>query len=304
MPTVLVVDDSLVDRRLAAGLLSKNPDIAVVEACDGKEGLIQIEVAMPDAVLTDLQMPEMNGLELVAAIRKKYPRIPVVLMTAQGSEEIAVQALQLGASSYVPKKHLAQDLLPTIERILASIGDARNNSRLMDHMTRTDFEFTLINDVTLIPSAVTYLREGVTQLKLCGEADRLRIGIAIEEALLNALFHGNLEVNSELRAMDDRAFYELAKQRSVEAPYWDRRIHVHAMFTRSEATFVIRDDGPGFDFSSLSDPTDPANLDRPYGRGVLLMRTFMHKVSYNETGNEVTLVKYSEQASEAMADAE
>lgn len=291
MPTVLVVDDSLVDRRIAAGLLARNPDLAVIQAGDGKEALIQVEVEQPDVVVTDLQMPEMNGLELVAAIRKQYPRIPVILMTAQGSEEIAVEALQLGAASYVPKLHLAQDLLPTVERILTAVNVERTTTRLMTHLTRSDYEFVLDNDVSLIPSAVGYLREGATQLKLCGEADRLRIGIALEEALLNALYHGNLEVSSELRALDDKAFYELAKQRSVEAPYWDRRIHVRASFTRDGATYTIRDEGPGFDFSKLTDPTDPANLDRPYGRGMLLMRTFMDKVTYNDVGNVVTMVK-------------
>jgi CheY-like chemotaxis protein len=49
---------------------------------------------LPDAVLTDLDMPEMNGLQLVEAIRRDYPAVPVILMTALGSEEIAVEALQ------------------------------------------------------------------------------------------------------------------------------------------------------------------------------------------------------------------
>ena len=58
--------------------------------------------------------------------------------------------------------------------------------------------------------------------------------------------------------------------------------------------YVIRDEGPGFDVSGLPDPTDPANLDRPCGRGMLLMRTFMDNVIYNDRGNEVTLFKERE----------
>ena len=57
--------------------------------------------------------------------------------------------------------------------------------------------------------------------------------------------------------------------------------------------YVIRDEGPGFDPATLPDPTDPANLDRPCGRGLLLMRTFMDDVGYNRSGNEVTLIKYA-----------
>ena len=64
-----------------------------------------------------------------------------------------------------------------------------------------------------------------------------------------------------------------------------------AKLCREEAVFVVQDEGPGFDPSSLPDPTEPANLERVSGRGVLLMRTFMDEVSYNQVGNEVTLVK-------------
>jgi anti-sigma regulatory factor (Ser/Thr protein kinase) len=60
--------------------------------------------------------------------------------------------------------------------------------------------------------------------------------------------------------------------------------------SRTEAKFVIRDEGPGFDPSTLPDPTDPENLLRPCGRGVMLMRTFMNEVTFNDRGNEVTLI--------------
>src|SRR5690349_13770360 len=104
MPTVLVVDDSPIDRRLAGGLLENHFACDVQFAADGKEALQQIERVAPDLVLTDLQMPEMNGLELVAAVKRDYPFVPVVLMTAQGSEDLAAEALRRGAASYVPKR--------------------------------------------------------------------------------------------------------------------------------------------------------------------------------------------------------
>jgi len=55
--------------------------------------------------------------------------------------------------------------------------------------------------------------------------------------------------------------------------------------------FVIRDQGPGFDPTSLPDPTAPENLEKVSGRGLLLMRTFMDEVHFNEVGNEVVLIK-------------
>ena len=57
------------------------------------------------------------------------------------------------------------------------------------------------------------------------------------------------------------------------------------------ASFIIRDEGPGFDPSKLPDPTDARNLGKPSGRGLLLIRTFMDEVGYNPSGNEIRLIK-------------
>ena len=69
------------------------------------------------------------------------------------------------------------------------------------------------------------------------------------------------------------------------------RVYVTVRMSRVEAVFMIRDEGPGFDPASLPDPTDPANLERVSGRGLLLIQTFMDKVEHNETGNQITMVK-------------
>ena len=291
MPTVLVVDDSATDRRLAGGLLEKHKDWDVVYAADGREALSQVELHIPDLVLTDLQMPEMNGLELVQAMKDEYPLIPVILMTAQGSEEIAVEALRQGAASYVTKKKLAWDLIETVEHVLVVSGEKRGQARLMRRMIDSEYSFVLENDLPLIFSLVGYLRQTVRSIRYYSETDYLRVGIALEEALLNAYFHGNLEIGSEMREVDHKRYYELAEERCRELPYRDRRIHVQAKLSQTEAVYVIRDEGPGFDPSSLPDPVDPPNLERPSGRGLLLMRTFMEQVIYNDVGNQVTLIK-------------
>ncbi|MGE5193808.1 MAG: ATP-binding protein, partial [Deltaproteobacteria bacterium] len=89
-------------------------------------------------------------------------------------------------------------------------------------------------------------------------------------------------------------YHETAESRSREAPWRDRKIHVAVKITPTQAIYTVRDEGAGFDPASLPDPTDPSNLDRPCGRGMLLMRTFMDNVIYNDRGNEVTLFKERE----------
>ena len=289
--TILVVDDSATDLKLAGALLKRDPRLTIAYAANGQEALDSFATLIPDAVVTDLQMPEMDGLELVSAINEQYPRVPVILMTAAGSEEIAVKALQLGASSYVPKRRLTNDLLEIVNRVLETAREDASHSRLMTCITHYECEFVLENDPKLISTLVHYLRQSAKSLDLGEEGDRLRVGMALDEALLNAHYHGNLEVSSQLREKDHSEFYKLARERAQVEPYIDRRIHVWYSMTPREAIYRIRDEGPGFDPKLLPDPTDPANLEKPSGRGVLLMKTFMDEVIYNDAGNEVTMIK-------------
>src|SRR5262245_58846614 len=138
-------------------------------------------------------------------------------------------------------------------------------------------------------------------MKLCDETGRIRVGIALEEALLNALYHGNLELSADqLRearsGMVSNGSGNLIEQRQKETPFRDRRIHFQVSVSPQEASFIIRDEGPGFNPAEVPDCTDPANLERESGRGLLLMRTFMDEVKYSPSGNQVTLVKRREAA--------
>src|SRR4051794_22201784 len=92
---VLIVDDNPIDRLRAGRLVEQDPQCRSVQAKDGTEALDRLaegEIAM---VLTDLQMTGMDGLELVRTIRKEHPQRPVILMTAHGSEDVAMEALRL-----------------------------------------------------------------------------------------------------------------------------------------------------------------------------------------------------------------
>lgn len=303
MPAALIVDDSAVERRVVSGLLKRETSWELSEASDGRDALEQIAVRAPDVVVTDLQMPVMDGLGLVRAVRQQFPLVPVVLMTSQGSEEIAVRALEAGAASYVPKCDLPRQLVDVLERVLAAAGENRSLSTLMRSMTNWHADFQLGNDPSILLSLVSHLQRLMSEMRLFDESERLRVGVALEEAVLNAAYHGNLEVSSKLREEDHSAYYELAQQRMGQDPYKDRVVTVHCEMTPQHVCYTIQDEGPGFDPGDLPDPTDPAFLDRPCGRGLLLMRTFMDEISYNDMGNCVKMVKrMSEETSDASVD--
>ncbi len=300
MTAVLVVDDSLVDRRRAGALLERSGEWSLRFAENGATALAAVRELPPDVVVTDLQMPELDGLGLVRMLSREFPLLPVVLMTGQGSESIAVAALEAGAASYVPKREL--DLLPeTVERVLTIAGERRQRATLRRCLRSLKAEYELGNEPGMLTSLVAELQNHLQEMGLFSESDRLRVGVALEEALLNAAYHGNLEVDSELREHDFALYYETARQRAKAYPYRDRRVFVAVELTSEGATYQIRDQGRGFDPKALPDPTDPRNLERSSGRGLLLMRTFMDEVRYNSTGNEVTLVKKVRRAAVELA---
>ncbi len=291
MQTLLVVDDSRVDRRLVGGLLQKTGEYEVIYAENGRAALERLELDIPDAVLTDLHMPEMNGLELVQAIKSDYPLTPVLLMTAQGSEELAVEALRLGAASYVTKRRLGEDLISTVHQILEAASSTRGGTRLLNRISSLETSYVLPNETKLIHALSAQVRDTMRAMRIFPENDRLRISIAFEESLLNALYHGNLEVDSSLRDDDYGAYEDLARRRSLQRPYIDRQLYVNISLTQQAARFSVRNEGPGFDPAVIPDPTDPEYLDRPSGRGMLLMRSFMDEVHYSEGGRQVTMMK-------------
>jgi CheY-like chemotaxis protein len=291
MTRALVVDDAKIHRDLVRGILAEDLEFDVAEAADGKQALAAIEERPPELVISDLVMPEMDGFELVSRLRRQHPAIPVIVMTQHGNERLAVQALEAGAASYVRKDDLAYELAKTVSRVLAVSQQAHAQAQLMESLQKSEASFVIDSTGELIAPLVRYLQESASQLGLFDETGLTQLGVALQEALLNAAHHGNLEVGSELRDEDVELYTQELAKRMEEMPYKERRIHVDAKFSGEEARFAIRDEGPGFDPDSLPDPCDAENLLKCHGRGVMLMRSLMDECRYNDDGNAVTLVR-------------
>jgi anti-sigma regulatory factor (Ser/Thr protein kinase) len=217
--------------------------------------------------------------------------LPIIVLTAEGSEESAVAALRAGAAGYVAKKNLGRDLYRMLENVLMHSRAARAEEHAAKHLTLTRSRFVLGVDLALLSPLIGRLQGNLRRLKLFDETEQTRIGMALREALANAVEHGNLEASSQLREEDEAVYHRLLAERRQQSPYRDRRVFVMAEETRGGVTYSIRDEGPGFNPANLPDPTDPANLERVSGRGLLLIHAFMDEVRHNPTGNEITMVK-------------
>ncbi len=113
--TVLVVDDEANMRRVLAALLKRGGH-EVLDAGDGEAALDVLAQHRVDAIVTDLKMPHMNGLELLDAARRSYPRVPVILLTAHGTVGSAVEALKHGAFDYLTKPFDPDEVQQIVEK--------------------------------------------------------------------------------------------------------------------------------------------------------------------------------------------
>ena len=292
MATILVVEDSAVDRALLGSLLAKDTQWQIEFAEDGAEAIEWIRArpnALPDVVITDMQMPRMNGLDLIKEVRKEFSQIPILVITSEGSEEFGMESLRAGATSYSPKSMVRSDLQRTVAQILDMAAYMRYTHDTQKLPAPKSVAFVLENETTLIGPAIEHMQGNLPDWS---DRDRWQFAMAIDEALLNAMHHGNLEVSSELRDSDnEQDYYELIRVRKQESPYSHRRVRVEAEFSNKHICVQISDDGKGFDTKAIADPTNESNLHRVSGRGLFLIRSFMDQVSHNQAGNQITMTK-------------
>ena len=117
---ILTVDDHPILRQGIAGLIADESDMTLVaEAANGREAIQQFRTHQPDITLMDLQMPEMNGLDAMIAIRGEFPEARIIVLTTYAGDVQAMRALQAGARAYLLKNSLHKELLDTIRAVHA-----------------------------------------------------------------------------------------------------------------------------------------------------------------------------------------
>ncbi len=293
MSTLLIVDDDAVDREMARRCVESIQDLETLEAENGEQALAMIAEHAPDVVLTDLRMPVLDGLALVRRASERFPLVSLILMTSRGSELIAAEALTAGAASYVPKAELGELLTETVERVLTIAAARRERQHVLRYLDSSESHFKLANDPKLIAPLVAYLQDDLERIGFGDDPVRSQIGTALLEALSNAMIHGNLEVSSDLRTGDSTPYQQLIDERRQTEPWSDRRVHCNAKQSPGGVSYVIRDEGPGFDTSKLPDPTRPETMLKAQGRGLFLIHAFMDEVEHNEVGNQIRMTKWA-----------
>jgi len=302
MATILLAEDSSTHSELIRSLLEDDGH-CVVCVNDGRQAWQAIEESRPDMLITDLRMPELNGRELVQKIVDQDPDLPCIVVTARGSEGLAVDALAVGAVNFVPKNSL-QKLLTHVVRQTLSMAELNAIFHgFCGRLECPEFSIELQNEVSSIEPTVLYVMQTLAAATSLPTVQRIRVGAALASALFNAMCYGNLEIKDEdtfvsrLLAGDQSGNDEL-RARAGQEPYCSRKVRLQVSVGATDTRFLISHDGPGRMTRLAPAPGTPESFELEQCRGFVLMTSFMDDIIFQSGNSSVVLVKSDSKSSQ------
>jgi anti-sigma regulatory factor (Ser/Thr protein kinase) len=247
-----------------------------------EEALQRIAIHPVDAVLVEAGMARECRDDLLETLARS---LPVIAIEDGASPDVTIPGIRTVRMPDGSRRATA------LQNELGQLRQKEVPGHICPLNRDISLELAVVTDPGDVPHIVTLLADLADDLGWINWDERIRVRVALEEALLNAVIHGNLELSSELRERDDDSFANEVAARKQNPQFARRRVIVKMHGDEAEARWSIRDDGPGFDVRKVPDPTSPERLGMASGRGMLMMRSFMDRVTYNATGNQVELVK-------------
>lgn len=287
MRVAVIEDDEPTRSFLAATVRSEG--YACLEADDGLSGLNLIRDESPDLVLLDILMPNMTGLDVLRRVRSEHLDPIVVVNTAYGSEEHAIEALRLRANDYLKKPIRHAELVALLRKYEPVVAARKAPSLLPEFVESRRCVSVIENDLRIVPAVAEYMTNE-------GEMGRnrdvgLRCTLGLVELITNAIEHGNLGVSGaeKLRCLagSGDAFGEILRQRASEPSRAQTRVRIELVSTREVAEWTVLDQGEGFDWKAIMDSLESFDALSPHGRGIFLACASFDEVEYNGRGNEV-----------------
>jgi CheY-like chemotaxis protein/anti-sigma regulatory factor (Ser/Thr protein kinase) len=275
MPRILVVEDEPALRAVMAEILGE-AGLEGVTARDGIEALEQIEKQAIDLLLTDIRMPRMDGIALLARLRDAKTRPRVIVLSSDASPETMLQAVREQVFAYLTKPVRTAQLLSTVREVLAA-ADLTHPIEVVS--ARAQWVELLVPCERAAADRIQGFMAGLE----AGLADDVReaVGRVFRELLLNAIeWGGQLDPN--------------------------RKVRISYLRARHMLLYRIADPGPGFRFEGLKHAAIANTSDQPVGHalvreeqglrpgglGLLIVQSMADELLYNEAQNEVVFVKY------------
>lgn len=222
-------------------------------------------------------------------------RIPEVTQNSQNAFAVIGQVCQnnVQPDSWLPVSR--HDLILRLRELPAMTTEATIVEEVVVQSPHVRLaQFRVPTSCRLIPKLRDRLMRGIQDYHVVEGTKENHFCMALEEALNNAFYHGNLEISSDLKEDGSSRFVDLAKERELLSPWCHRTVFVTELVSPFGLWITIRDEGNGFNVQAALDRCNDPEALLASGRGLLLMRGFSDELFFNSIGNEVTLVLYGE----------
>lgn len=290
---ILVVEDEPISREILENMV-RAVSCEVLVAEDGEQGWEIFQSKKPDIVISDIQMPKMNGLELLSAIRSSNDSTIVIIVTSYGREEFALEALHRRANNFLRKPFQPEELLPMLKKYSETIKQRKNKQSTLGCITHREMTIRFPNKLNLVPQMA---RRVIGEIgSMIPREELLNVHLGLAELIANAIEHGNLEVTCEEKQManveDPLGAMEKLMEERMKNPHLAKRlVTVSCRLSSVQCEWTVEDEGKGFDWRSWPKEIESNSLNKISGRGIFLCREFFDHLEFLDPGNKVLVRK-------------
>jgi sigma-B regulation protein RsbU (phosphoserine phosphatase) len=288
--SILIIDDNVdLLEYLKDFFMIYNYEVILAES--GNEGIDKFRQFAPDVVISDIRLPDKSGNIVVKEIKEIDHEVPIIVITGYSDHNLILSAMKNGAVELLKKPFKPKDLkylVTKIETLFKKIKVKLSSSFLQWEKRH----LKISNDIHLIPSVTDFIFSNIDYI--FGEISFMKIGL--QEILINAIEHGNLNITYEEKQdlLTTGDYHNFLRHKASLPGYLDKYVDIKVFSTPQYLKIIVEDMGDGFDLSSIPDPQNPENFLNELGKGIMMTLNAFDNVKYNNIGNCVTLVKYSD----------
>lgn len=287
---ILIVEDDIVSRELLRVVVERE-GYECRFAQDGLEGLEIFNEFVPDVVISDIRMPRLDGIGLLKRIKQVEQNVIVIIVTAHGNEEVALEALHLGANNYLKKPINLEDLKIVLSRYNNYSLTKTYKKDISNLVTEQQLQLQINSDFDLIPSISEYLVKQV--IHLYSQTELISIELGLSELILNAIEHGNFNISGDQKeeALKANNLIDIYNSRKEDPLYNTRKITIDYKKNPTFCEWTITDEGDGFDWKYMPSPFTDRLVSKLHGRGVFISKLQFDSIDYTGKGNIVVARK-------------
>jgi len=241
--------------------------------------------------LSDINMSHMNGIELLAAIKKIHPQTIVIMLTAFNSEDYVIESMKYGANNYLKKPIFRENIVSLLRKYKSIIISRNTHKKIFTYITQHSYTMEIGNDIKMIPYIINHLIESIETIYRDDETMGIRLGL--DEIIINAIEHGNLNITytEKTNAIKNNSFEKLQISRMEAPEYVNKKVKISFELQKGYCEWIIKDQGKGFNPSLIPNPILTETSDSLHGRGIFITQFQFDEMEYSEGGTKVRLRK-------------